>query len=283
MREDSLAEFIAAEALPGAFARTVELVCEPLAARAARLRQDRRRTAVVGLCGSQASGKTTVAEVVRRLLAERGMSAVALSLDDFYLTHEARRRLAEAVHPLLATRGPPGTHDVGMAAAMLDQLRASGAAALPRFDKAADTRAPRATWPKVKTPVDVVILEGWCVGAIAQGQAALARPVNALEAEEDADGVWRGYVNEQLGGPYQELFDRLDDLVLLAAPSFEVVAGWRAEQEAKLRARTGGGMSEGQIARFVAHYERLTRWILAEMPERAGWTVRLDAQRQVLD
>ena len=283
MRDNSLADFIAAEGLPEDFARTVERVCEPLAARSARLRQDRRRTVVVGFCGSQGSGKTTVAEVARRLLAERGMSAVSISLDDFYLTREARRRLAESVHPLLATRGPPGTHDVGMAAAALDQLRAPGAAALPRFDKAADTRAPRASWPKVKTPVDVVVLEGWCVGAIAQGQAALSRPVNALEAEEDAAGVWRGYVNDQLGGPYQELFGHLDDLVLLAAPSFEVVAGWRAEQEAKLRARTGGGMSEGEIARFVAHYERLTRWILSEMPGRAGWTVPLDAERRPLD
>jgi D-glycerate 3-kinase len=170
-----------------------------------------------------------------------------------------------------------------MAAATLEQLRTSGAAALPRFDKAADTRAPRASWPKVRTPVDVVILEGWCVGAIAQGQAALARPVNALEADEDAGGVWRGYVNDQLVGPYQDLFARLDDLVLLAAPSFEVVAGWRAEQEAKLRAKAGGGMSEDEIARFVAHYERLTRWILSEMPGRARWTVPLDAERRPID
>lgn len=283
MRGNSLADFIAAEALPDDFARTVELVCEPLAARAARLRQDRRRTAIIGLCGAQGSGKTTIAEATRRLLAERGLSAVAVSLDDFYLTHEPRRRLAETVHPLLATRGPPGAHDVGLASAVLDQLRTAGASALPRFDKAADTRAPRAAWPKVRTPVDVVILEGWCVGAVAQGQAALARPVNALERDEDPDGRWRSYVNDQLCGPYQDLFARLDDLVLLAAPSFEVVAGWRGEQEAKLRARTGGGMSEGEIARFVAHYERITRWILTEMPERAGWTIRLDGGRRPVD
>jgi D-glycerate 3-kinase len=283
VREDSLADFIAAEGLPDDFQRTIELVCEPLAARASRLRQDRRRTIIVGLCGSQGSGKTTIAEATCRLLAARRVAAVAVSLDDFYLTQDARRRLAADAHPLLATRGPPGTHDVGMACALLDQLKASGAAALPRFDKAADTRAPRASWPKVRTPVDVVIFEGWCVGAIAQGQAALARPVNALEADEDPRGVWRGYVNDQLDGPYRDLFARLDDLVLLAAPSFEVVAGWRAEQEAKLRARTGGGMSDAGIARFVAHYERLTRWILSEMPGRAGWTVELDDARRPRD
>ena len=76
----------------------------------------------------------------------------------------------------------------------------------------------------------------------------------------------------------------MHDLVLLEAPSFEVVTGWRGEQEAKLRdasAANGGkgGMTEAEIARFVAHYERLTRWILAEMPGRADWVVTLDTER----
>jgi D-glycerate 3-kinase len=206
--------------------------------------------------------------------------AVALSLDDFYLTHEARRRLAGQVHPLLAVRGPPGTHDVALCRATIDQLRAAGKAPLPRFDKATDSRAPRSAWETVKTPVDVVFLEGWCVGAVAQGAAALAEPVNALEREEDRQGIWRSYVNDQLDGPYQVLFAQLQDLILLQAPSFEVVAGWRAEQEAKLRLRGVGGMADDAIALFVAHYERLTRWILAEMPPRADWVITLDAGRR---
>ncbi|MFL5298018.1 MAG: kinase [Phenylobacterium sp.] len=280
MTDDSLAAFIAEQDLPAEFQRTVELVCEPLAARAQRRRIERKRTALIGLCGAQGSGKSTIAEAARRLLVERGLSAVAVSLDDFYLTREARERLAREVHPLLATRGPPGTHDVALAGAVLDQLRSKGKVALPRFDKASDTRSPRGTWETVRSPVDVVIFEGWCVGAKAQGLAALAEPVNALERDEDPAGVWRGYVNDQLDGPYQALFARLHDLVLLEAPSFEVVAGWRAEQEAKLRARTGAGMTQAEIARFVAHYERLTRWILAEMPGRADWVVTLDERRR---
>jgi len=274
-----LERFIAEERLPETFRRTAELVCEPLAARAQRRRIDRKRTAVIGLCGAQGSGKTTIARYAARLLEQRGMHAVALSLDDFYLSHEARQRLAREVHPLLAVRGPPGTHDVGMAGAALDQLRARGKVSLPRFDKASDNRAPRAAWPTVASPVDVILLEGWCVGAVSQGRAALATPVNDLERDEDPDGVWRGYVNDQLDGPYQALFARLHDLVFLEAPSFEVVTGWRAEQEAKLRATGAGGMSDAEIARFVAHYERLTRWILAEMPARADWVVTLDTER----
>lgn len=279
MTEADLDAFLQAERLPEAFRRTAELVCEPLAARAHRRRIDRKRPVVVGLCGAQGSGKSTIAAWTVRLLAQRGLSAVALSLDDFYLTHDGRRRLAREVHPLLATRGPPGTHDVGMASAAIDALRTVGKASLPRFDKATDTRAPRGAWPTVATPVDVIILEGWCVGAVAQGAAALAAPVNALERDEDPDGVWRAYVNEQLDGPYQDLFGKLHDLIFLAAPSFEVVAGWREEQEEKLRAKGAGGMAPEAVSRFVAHYERLTRWILTEMPGRADWSVTLDTAR----
>lgn len=132
-------------------------------------------------------------------------------------------------------------------------------------------------------PVDVILFEGWCVGARAQGAAALVQPVNALERLEDPDGIWRTYVNDQLDGPYQPLFGMLHDLVLLQPPGFEVVAGWRAEQEAKLRARTGKGMDAAELDRFLAHYERLTRWILTEMPDRADWVVPLDAQRTPLE
>lgn len=271
--------FMAEEKLPDTFRRTAELVCEPLAARAQRRRIDRKRCAVIGLCGAQGSGKTTVARYAARLLEQRGMRAVALSLDDFYLGHEARQRLAREVHPLLAVRGPPGTHDVAMAGAAIDQLRSRGNTTLPAFDKATDNRTPRGTWRTVASPVDVILLEGWCVGAISQGEAALATPVNALERDEDPKGVWRHYVNDQLDGPYKTLFARLHDLVLLEAPSFEVVATWRGEQEAKLRASGGGGMAPDEITRFVSYYERLTRWILAEMPGRADWVVTLDTHR----
>jgi D-glycerate 3-kinase len=284
---DWLDDFLAAERLPASYRDTVELVCEPLAARAARLRQVRRRTVTLGLCGAQGSGKSTVAAVTRRLLEKRGMSAVTVSLDDFYLPSETRQRLAREVHPLLAVRGPPGTHDVALAGAVLDQLRAKGRVALPAFDKATDNRKPRGQWETVATPVDVVLLEGWCVGARAQGAAALAQPVNDLEREQDPKAVWRTYINDQLDGPYQGLWARLQELYLLRAPSFEVVLAWRTEQERKLRERTGAGMSDAEIARFIAHYERLTRWILSEMPDRARWTVRLDearrAEAEVLD
>jgi D-glycerate 3-kinase len=266
---DGITDFLQAERLPESFRATIAAICEPLAARTARLRQARKRGVLIGLCGAQGSGKSTIAAATVRLLEQRGVSAVSVSLDDFYLPRSARERLAREIHPLLATRGPPGTHDILLAGAVLDQLRQPGRVALPAFDKASDERKPRAAWRTVATPVDVVIFEGWCVAARAQGAAALAQPVNALETEEDPKGRWRSYVNAQLDGPYQALFSRVQELALLQAPSFEVVLGWRLEQEHKLIESAGQGMSDEQVARFIAHYERLTRWILSEMPARA--------------
>lgn len=280
MSRDWIAAFLAQEALPEGFRATIDEVCAPLAARAARLRQARRRTVLIGLCGAQGSGKSTLAAATARLLQEdHGLTAAVVGLDDVYLPKAARARLAREVHPLLATRGPPGTHDVVLAGAALDQLARPGRIALPAFDKASDDRTPRARWRTIATPVDVVIFEGWCVGARAQGAAALREPVNILEADEDPKGVWRGFVNAQLDGPYQPLFARLHELVLVQAPSFEVVRGWRLEQEHKLIARSGQGMTDDQVTRFVAHYERLTRWILSEMPGRADLVIPLAADR----
>jgi D-glycerate 3-kinase len=245
----------------------------------------RGRTAplVVGLCGPQGSGKSTAALDTAHRLEERGLSSAILSLDDLYLRRSERLELAERVHPLLATRGPPGTHDVGLGLRTLDALAGRGAVRLPRFDKAADDRAPEQTWPTIEAPVDCVLFEGWCVGARPQPQAALTAPINALEAEADADGRWRRFVNQALGGDYQVLFGRIDLLIELRAPSFEQVLAWRNEQEAPLR-RTGGPgvMDEAQLARFIQHYERLTRWIDQEMPARADMVMDLAADRSLV-
>lgn len=285
-----LEAFRRAEALPDRFDDMVERLHRPLAARIATEARAAGRCWVVGVCGTQASGKSTLCAVVARLLEEAGLAAAVLSIDDLYLTHEARQGLARDIHPLLATRGVPGTHDVELGLQLLDALARSGEVRLPRFDKARDTRLPQAEWDRFAGPADVVLFEGWCVGARPQAEAALAAPVNDLEREEDPEGLWRRYANARLAGPYQALFGRLDRLVLLQAPGFETVLGWRREQEAKLRTRLASGgedlsrtLDEAALARFVAHYERLTRHILAEMPRRADVLARLGADRELLE
>lgn len=257
---------------------------EPLLACIERWRAGHSRLFVLGVCGAQGSGKSTLVTALAARLAAAGVAVAELSLDDLYLTRAARQDLARTVHPLLATRGVPGTHDVGLGLATLDALKRGAAAPLPRFDKARDDRAPLADWPSAPERTQVLLLEGWCVGARPQDPAALVDPVNDLEAAEDPQAVWRGYANAALGGDYQRMFAAIDRLVLLAAPDWDVVARWREQQEAELRAKGGGAgvMSPAAVQRFIQHYERLTRHILSEMPLRADLTVRLGRAREVL-
>lgn len=238
---------------------------------------------VLGVCGAQGSGKSTLAEGLTQRLAARGLRAATLSLDDLYFSRAERARLGRIVHPLFATRGAPGTHDAALGCGLLDAIRAGEDVMLPRFDKSTDDPAPTGT--PVKGPLDVLVFEGWCVGARAQDDAALTTPVNALEAERDPDMVWRRFANLALATDYADLFERIDRLVLLAAPGFEVVRHWRIQQEHDLRCRVGEGgrtMSDAEIGLFIQHYERLTRHILSDMPGYADLTLRLDADRRLL-
>jgi len=265
------------------FNAAMNTALEQLLEDVARILNGHQGLFVLGICGAQGSGKSTLTDALATQLRSDGLAVACLSLDDLYLTRAEREHLAREVHPLLRTRGVPGTHDVGLGLQVLERLACGEAVALPRFDKARDDRAPESAWPVSPPHVRVLILEGWCIGACPQPEQALLDPVNALEAEQDADGRWRRYVNTMLAGDYQRLFGRIDRLVLLAAPGFEVVGAWRQQQEQALRVAHGGkgGMSDAEVLDFIRYYERLTRHILEEMPARADMTLFLGQDRQV--
>ncbi len=249
------------------------------------------RSILVALNGCQGSGKTTVCDYLRCALeAEHRLQTVALSLDDFYLTRAQRQMLAASVDPLLATRGVPGTHDMPLLRATLEQLLDSQRrepVTIPRFDKATDDRHPPAGWDDITPPVHIVLLEGWCLGAQAQPRAALSQPINALEREEDASGKWRNYSNTRLGSEFQPLYALVDQWIMLRAPSFECVFDWRREQEQKLAARTPAGsasklMDDRALRRFIQHYERITRQCLSALPDKVNHLFQLNAAREVI-
>jgi D-glycerate 3-kinase len=241
------------------------------------------RPFVLGISGLQGSGKSTLAAALVDAARVRGWGAVSLSVDDVYLTRAEREALAVEVHPLLRTRGVPGTHDLALLASTLDALAKASPekpVPVPRFDKGRDDRYEPPLWPAIAEPPKLVVLEGWCIGVEpADDASALDEPVNALEREEDPDARWRRWVDARLAG-YRPVWERIDALVLLRAPSWDIVATWRDEAERPLRERSEPGAMDGPtLSRFLQHYERISRRALETLPEKADFVLCLDEHR----
>lgn len=288
---EGVAGELAAElTLPASVAGHLVEVYTPLAERLAQRLPGLDESPVLGINGAQGTGKSTAAEVLAKLLQRRGFQVCRLSIDDLYLTRAEREALAEEVHPLLRTRGVPGTHDLALGLDLLAALKSAGAdtqTGIPRFDKAQDDRKPPHQWELWRGRPDLIVFEGWCVGARPEPVASLSEPVNDLESREDPDGRWRHFAHTRLGD-YQALFEKLDYLVMLKAPSFDQVYQWRSEQEAALAEKLAAQgveapnlMSASDLKRFIQHYERITRWILKEMPGRADLLLELNAAHRV--
>ncbi len=248
---------------------------------------------LVGFSGCQGSGKSTLVALMAKVMREAyGVSAAVLSLDDFYLTKAARAALAESIHPLFATRGVPGTHDLALlneTIAALRQPGAEGAVPVPAFDKALDDRTEMVHWRQVSAPVQLIFLEGWCVGLMPQSESELKVPINPMEAEQDPSLLWRREVNRQLATEYTDVFGHLDALLLLQAPSFDAVFEWRWQQEQRLSEqfqqdnpyRPDPTMNRSEVADFVLHYQRLTEHALKTLPDLADFVWELATDRSV--
>lgn len=287
--EPALDRLIQQHKLPQSIWQTIESTHLPLAAWLAE-KINQNGCQVLGVSGGQGAGKSTLSHLLVEILAHGyAKKAITFSIDDIYLSHAERQQLAADIHPLLATRGVPGTHDPLLGLYLLQQLKVAGEGDLvhlPVFDKAIDDRLPPDQWRVVEGPFDLIILEGWCVGAMPQTEDELLEPVNELERHEDADGIWRQFVNDELSGPYIELFAAIDNLLMMKVPGMEQIFDWRLKQEEQLRScrRTGTSanrmMNADDIKRFIQHYERISLSMLEEMPDRADIIIELNAGQQ---
>jgi uridine kinase len=113
------------------------------------------------LSGPVGAGKSTVASAVARSLANVGLRAVALSMDDFYLPRRERERRR------IAWRAAPGSHDIDLMVQTLAAIRnGSRPLSLPRFDPSRDDRTDD---ERLEDAPDVVLFDGWILGYDGQG------------------------------------------------------------------------------------------------------------------
>lgn len=283
-----LSTFIKQHKLPEAFALTAKEHYRPLAEQIFSQFTQHNGAFFVGINGCQGSGKSTLTDYLAEYLAATyQLTIVVMSLDDFYLTGAKRQQLAENVHPLLATRGVPGTHDIHALKQTLQQLKAQQTGfSIPRFNKATDEPYSESQWQKIEQPADIILLEGWCWGVEPQTEAQLAVPINELELKHDADGHWRGYVNQQLKDNYQPLYQEMNFWLALQAPSFDCVYKWRLEQEQKLQSRNlnlvnSKVMNAADILNFTQYFQRLSVQACNTISQTADAIFYLDQSRHI--
>lgn len=285
-----LSAFIKENELPEEFENTAKRYYKPLAHRIFKQFSENNKPLFVGVNGCQGSGKSTLTAFISKYLSSQYQLRIAImSLDDFYFPSEKRNQLARKIHPLLSTRGVPGTHDItalGRIITMLNQKQIGFS--IPRFDKATDEPFPEKHWTTIEQPIDIIILEGWCWGVKPQTDEQLKNPINELEFQHDSNGIWRHFVNEQLRKHYEPLYERMNFWLSLQAPSFDCVNKWRLEQEQKLAAKSVGRshakiMSPQEVLNFTLYFQRLSEEGNITLPNFADTVFYLDEKRNISD
>ena len=247
----------------------------------------KKKTLFLGFSGGQGSGKTTVAKILKIILKKFFKRKIHISsIDDFYKTLEDRNKMVHTIHPLFKTRGVPGTHDINLIKKFFYFIKEKKFAKtkLPKFDKSMDDRLKKKYWFNIKERPEIVILEGWCVGAQPQSNSLIKKPINILEKYEDQDLIWRKYVNEKLKKEYKKLFSMIDYYIFMKIPNFKMVFKWRLLQENKLRKKLKFKrkiMSYNKIKHFIMFYQRITLQMIKDLSKSASIIMLLKKNHEI--
>jgi len=247
--------------------------------------QKNKKIKIIGLTGGQGAGKSTITQIIKLILNYKyNLKVVYFSIDDFYKTLKERNKLSKNVHKLFKTRGVPGTHDTKLLKKTFSDLVKKNfkPVSIPSFDKSKDDRVPKKKWKKIYKQPQIIIFEGWCVGAMPQKNKNLIKSINTLEKNEDAKLLWRNKVNKELKNEYRKIFNKIDRLIFLKVPNFKCVYKWRLLQEKKLQLTSKGKkiMSPVQVRQFIMYYERITMQMLKDLTGKAYAVLYLDKKHR---
>ena len=249
--------------------------------------KEKGKTLFLGFSGGQGSGKTTVAKILKIILKKFFKRKIHVSsIDDFYKTLKDRNKMSYTTHPLFKTRGVPGTHDINLVKKFFYFIKKKKfeKTKLPKFDKSIDDRLKKKYWFNIKERPEIVILEGWCVGAKPQSNSLIKKPINILEKYEDKNLIWRKHINGKLKREYKKLFAMIDYYIFMKIPNFNKVFKWRLLQENKLRKKSRFKkkiMSYNKIKRFIMFYQRITLQMIKDLSKSASIVMLLNKNHEI--
>ena len=252
-------------------------------------KSNKKSPLIIGLAGGQGTGKTTIASIISLILKKYfKLKVFKISIDDFYKTRNERKKISKSIHPLLMIRGVPGTHDYKIIYEFFKKIKNKKIAKfrLPKFDKSKDERYNKKFWYKIDSKPDVIIFEGWCVGAKSQKNSKLIKSINSLEKISDQNFVWRKYVNLQLKKNYKNLFKQIDEIIYLKANNFKILQKWRIKQEKTLWLKSKNKrslriMNRSDIINFMQTYQRITQNMFKDAPKYASIVIKLNSNHQI--
>ena len=250
---------------------------------------NKKKPLIIGLAGGQGTGKTTITSIISIILKKYfKLDIFKISIDDFYKTRKQRALLSKNKHSLLMTRGVPGTHDIDIMLNFFKKIKVKNfkILKLPKFNKGVDDRCKQSLWYKIQSKPDVVILEGWCVGARSQNSKELKKPVNSLEKIHDQNFKWRQYVNYQLKTKYKKLFNQLDYILFLKTKNFSLLRRWRLKQEKKLLLKSKNKknlkiMNKSKVKNFMDTYQRITQQMFKDMSKYSSIVMSLNNNQEI--
>ncbi|MGC9503964.1 glycerate kinase [Baaleninema sp.] len=265
------------------FLATLWTLWLPLSQQLAETRRSMTCPLVQGILGGQGTGKTTLAAALTEILDELGYAVASLSIDDLYKTHRERQQL-KAEDPRLVRRGPPGTHDVALGIQVLDRLcRGETPLEVPRFDKSAYGGDGDRTNPEGVDRADIILFEGWFVGAKPIDPSVFDEAPSPIVTE--ADKAFARDCNARLWD-YLPLWERLDRLMVLYPVDYHLSQQWRLQAERDAIARGQDGMSDEEIFAFVEYFWKALHPDLFVEPligdrSRRQLVVRIEADRSI--
>ena len=234
------------------------------------------------ISGSQGSGKSTLSKLIKIIIEKTSSKKVILlSIDDYYLSKIDRYNISQQIHPLLITRGVPGTHDIKKLKEHIGQFKKKQFPIItPSFNKLKDDISKKT---KIFNEADILILEGWCCGSNPIENKFLYKNLNKIERDLDKDFKWRKYYNSKLKNEYQQIFKTFDRIIYLQPLSFQFVLKWRYAQEKNnaKKTKTKNFMNKNTTKNFILYYEKLTKWMIKNMPDKADMLIKVDKAQKV--